>query len=194
MKIILPFFLLWVAVGPAVFAQCKIALDTVDEFDSTRLIAAKPVVLGYLVATGNVAEDLEGKEYVEEAKAIFSYGNEDKIRSFFLTLAVVERKFYMIDPDYNVWLKFVDGPIIQLLNVPEAGEFDRKILMWKYMHTCVVPLEYFHMMKNSLVEKIRIEYKDYKQTIALEEKQAKALQAAVKCVEERLSTTTQIKP
>lgn len=195
MKYILPFFMLLLAAPTSGFAQCKlIALDTLDEFDSTRLIATKPINIGYLVPTGNVAEDIEGKETVEEGKAIFSFGNENNIRSFFLTLAVVERKFYMIEADYNVYLKFVDGQIIKLLNVPADGEFERKILMWKYMHTCVVPLEYFHMLRNGLVEKIRIEYNGFKQTLVLEDKQAKALQAAVKCVEERLNNTAVLKP
>lgn len=195
MKYILPFFLLLLAANPSAIAQCKlIALDTIDEFDTTRLIATKPINIGYLVPTGNVAEDIEGKETVEEGKAIFSFGNENSIRSFFLTLAVVERKFYMIEADYNVYLKFVDGQIIKLLNVPADGEFDRKILMWKYMHTCVVPLEYFHMLRNGLVEKIRIEYNGFKQTLVLEDKQAKALQDAVKCVEERLNTSAVLKP
>ena len=168
------------------FSQCKIAMDVTDEFDTTRTIATEPFVLGFLVASGNVTEDLEGQEAVEEAKAIFSFSNEKNIRSFFLTLGVVERKFHMIEPDYNVWLKFVDGPVIKLLNVPDEGEFDRKVLMWKYVHTCVIPLEIFHMMKNGKVEKIRIEYMDYKKTIVLEEKQQTVLQSAVKCVEERL--------
>lgn len=195
MKYILPFFLLLLVANPSAIAQCKlIALDTIDEFDTTRLIASKPINIGYLVPTGNVAEDIEGKETVEEGKAIFSFGNENNIRSFFLTLAVVERKFYMIEADYNVYLKFVDGQIIKLLNVPADGEFERKILMWKYMHTCVVPLEYFHMLRNGLVEKIRIEYNGFKQTLVLEDKQAKALQDAVKCVEERLNTSAVLKP
>lgn len=176
------------ATGSKVAAQCKIALDQVDEFDSTRVVAAAPILLGYLVASGNVVEGIDGKEQVEEAKAIFSFANENKTRSFFLTLGVVERKFFLIEPGYNVWLKFKDGPVVQLLNVPDEGEFDNEILMWKYVHTCVVPLEYFHQLKNGLVEKIRIEYQDYKQTIVLEDRQQLALQAAVRCVEERLST------
>jgi hypothetical protein len=194
MKYILPMFLL-LALGYSAKAQCKlIALDTVDDFDSTRLIATKPFNIGYLVASGNVAEGLDGQETVEEGKAIFSFGNENNIRSFFLTLAVVERKFYLIDADYNVFLKLKDGQILKLLNVPADGEFDRKIMMWKYMHTCVVPLEYFHALRNGLVEKIRIEYNGYKQTLVLEDKQAQALQDAVKCVEERLNKTVAVKP
>jgi hypothetical protein len=194
MKYILPMFLL-LALGYSAKAQCKlIALDTVDDFDSTRLIATKPFNIGYLVASGNVAEGLDGQETVEEGKAIFSFGNENNIRSFFLTLAVVERKFYLIDADYNVFLKLKDGQILKLLNVPADGEFDRKIMMWKYLHTCVVPLEYFHALRNGLVEKIRIEYNGYKQTLVLEDKQAQALQDAVKCVEERLNKTVAVKP
>lgn len=194
MKYRLSFFAI-LAFSVLATAQCKlIALDTVDEFDSTRLIAAKPLNIGYLVASGNVAEDLSGQQTVEEGKAIFSFGNENNIRSFFLTLAVVERKFYMIEADYNVYLKMVDGQILKLLNVPADGEFDRKILMWKYLHTCVIPLEYFHALRNGLVEKIRIEYNGFKQTLVLEEKQAKLLQDSVRCVEERLVATSSAKP
>ena len=176
-------------------AQCNIAIDEHDEFDSTRLVATQPMNIGYLVASGNVPEDLEGKDYVEEAKALFSYSDEKNIRSFFLSIMVAERKFFMIDKDFNVFLKFKDGPIVPLLNVPEHGEFDRDILMWKYLHTCVVPLEVFHALKNGLVEKIRINYKNYKKTIELEGDQQLALQEAVRCVEERLQKElTGIKP
>ena len=195
MKYFLPFFLLLLTASPKAAAQCKlIAIDQVDEFDSTRVIATKPFNIGVLTPSGNMAENLEGQQLVEEGKAIFSFGNEHNIRSFFLTLAIVERKFYMIEADYNVYLKFVDGPIIQLLNVPEDGEFDRKVLMWKYVHTCVVPLEYFFMLRDGLVEKIRIEYNDFKETIVLDGKQAKSLQDAVKCVEERLNSGPVVKP
>lgn len=181
------FFLAFLfSLSTSVGAQCEVAIDEVDEFDSTRLVASHPMNLGFLVISGNVAEDLEGKEYVEEAKAIFSFSNEKNIRSFFLTLGVVERKFRSINSDYNVYLKFVDGTIMKLFNAPEDGEFDREILMWKFMHTCVVPMEIYHMMKNEKVEKIRINYKNYKKTIVLEEDQQTALQEAVKCVEQKL--------
>ncbi|TAK37232.1 MAG: hypothetical protein EPO28_12405 [Saprospiraceae bacterium] len=175
-------------------AQCKIALDTLDQFDTTRLIAAAPVVLGYLVPTGALAEDLDGNIYAEEAKAIFSYADENNIRSFFLTLGVIEHKFHMIDKGYTVMIKYVDGPIQQLLNVPDDPEFDRDLIMWKFMHTCVIPLEVFHMMKNTRVEKIRIVYDGYKSTIVLSEAQQIALQNAVKCVEEALREKLPVRP
>ena len=167
-------------------AQCNIAIDETDEFDSTRLVATQPMNLGFLIVSGNVPENLEGKEYVEEAKAIFSYSDEKDIRAFFLTLGVVERKFHTIESDFNVFIKFTDGNIFKLFNAPEAGVFDRDVLMWRFLHTCVVPMEIFHMMKNEKVEKIRINYKNYKKTIVLEEEQQVALQEAVKCVGQKL--------
>ncbi len=168
-------------------AQCKIALDTIDEFDSTRLIASAPISIGFLVPTGALAEDLEGEIYAEEAKVIFSYANEKNIRSFFLTLGVLEHKFHMIQNDYTVYLKFAGGPIIKVYNEPDDPEFDRDLIMWRYIHTCVIPLDIFHLMRMMPVEKIRIVYDDYKSTIVLSEQQQQALQQAVLCVAERLA-------
>lgn len=173
--------------GAVVSAQCNIALDTLDEFDSTRLIAAAPVTLGYLVPTGALAEDLEGEIYAEEAKAIFSYANENNIRSFFLTIGVIEHKFHMIENDYTVYLKFASGPILKVYNEPDEPEFNRDLVMWKMVHTCVIPIDIFHMMKRDKVEKIRIVYNDYKSTIVLSPAQQDALQKSVLCVEERLN-------
>ncbi|HHM20391.1 MAG TPA: hypothetical protein ENJ20_00080 [Bacteroidetes bacterium] len=184
---LLPLFLSVLYCCPSMMAQCNIALDQYDEFDSTRLVATQPMNIGYLIVSGNVPENLEGKEYVEEAKVLFSYSDEKNIRSFFLSIMVAERKFYMINEGFNVMLKFKEGPIVVLFNDPENGEFDRNILMWKYLHTAIVPLEVFHALKNDLVEKIRINYKNYKKTIELEESQQKALQQAVRCVEQRLN-------
>lgn len=186
--------LLSLAAAPDLTAQCKIALDTLDAFDSSRIIAAKPVTLGFLVPTGNVEEGLEGKQQVEQAKAIFSYATQTDTTSFFLTLGVVERKFFLTQTDFNVLLLFADGNIISLLNVPDQPEFDRDILMWKYVHTCVVPMDAFQMLKNTPLDKIRIVYPGFKQTIALEAPQQQALEQAVLCVEERLLSRMILKP
>lgn len=194
MKKIHLLLLLSLAAAPELPAQCKIVLDTLDEFDTSRIIAAKPLNIGFLVPTGNVEEGLEGKQQVEQAKAIFSYATENDINSFFLTLGVVERKFYLTETDFNVHLLFADGNITSLLNVPDQPEFDRGILMWKYVHTCVVPMEVFQMLKNTPLEKIRIAYPGFKQTIALEPKQQKALEQAVLCVEERVLSRMNLKP
>ena len=174
--------------------QCAIALDTLDDFDTTRIVAAEPVNLGFLVPTGNVEEELGGRQEVEEAKAIVSFADEQRIQSFFLTLGVVERRFYLTEPEYTVLLLFEDGNIMKLFNVPDQPEFDRDLLMWKYVHTCVVPQEIFRMLKHTAVEKIRILYKDYKQTIVLEPPQRTALQEAVLCVEERVLAGMTVRP
>jgi hypothetical protein len=165
-----------------------IALDTLDEFDTTRLIASKPMKWGFLVPTEALAANLEGNTYTDEAKAIFSYADENKTRSFFLTIAVVEREFHMIENDFTVFLKFTDDALVKLFNVPAKPEFNRDILMWEYVHTCVVPFDIFHMLKNVPLEKVRINYKNYKATIVLEEKQQEDLLQAVRCVEERLNS------
>ncbi len=166
---------------------CPIALDTLDEFDSTRLIATQPIPIGFLVPTRNLTAELEGETLTEEAKALFSYAEStDNVRSFFLTLVVTEHKVRQIEPGMNVFLKFDNGQVYKLYNVPDRGELNRDIIMWLYQHTCVVPLEIYHLMKFAQVEKIRINYKGYKRTIALEPDQRKALQDAVLCVEQRL--------
>ncbi|MEY3051506.1 MAG: hypothetical protein RLY31_1291 [Bacteroidota bacterium] len=180
--------------GAEVYGQCAIALDTLDDFDTTRIVAAAPVNLGFLVPTGNVEDELAGRQEVEEAKAIFSFANEKRIQSFFLTLGVVERRFYLSEPDYSVLLLFEDGNVMRLFHVPDQPVFDRELLLWKYVHTCVVPQEIFRMLKHTAVEKIRILYKDYKRTVVLEKHQQEALREAVRCVEEQVLAGMTVRP
>lgn len=171
----------------ALFSQCEVAIDTLDDFDSTRLIATFPIKLGYVMATRNLTEDLDGKTYTDEAKAVFTYAeSEDRIRSFFLTIVMADYDLLKIENDYNILIRFTDGQIIQLYNVPDKPELNRDILMWMYQHTCVIPLEIFHAMKNKTIEKIRINFDNAKRTLVLEEPQQLELQEAVKCVEEKI--------
>ncbi len=168
-------------------AQCEIAIDTTDEFDTTRMIASLPIEIGNLIPTKNLSEDLDGKPLADEAKVMVSYAESEKrVRSFFLTLAVIEHRFLRIEKGQNVFLKLSNGQIVKLYNVPDNGELNRDIIMWQYQHTCVIPLEVYHLLKNNFVEKIRINYLQAKRTIVLDEQQQLALQEAVKCVEERL--------
>ena len=173
---------------------CEVALDTIDEFDTTRMIATLPIKIGFLVPTKNLSEDLQGETVTDEAKVVFSYAESaNRIRSFFLTLVVVEHQYLNISNDMNVLLKLTNGQIIKLYNVPDKAELNRDIIMWMYQHTCVVPLETYHILKNEKVDKIRINYDNYKRTIVLEPDQQQALQDAVTCVEERLRRTA-VKP
>lgn len=171
----------------AVELPCQIAIDTLDEFDTTRMIATLPINVGYLVPTKNLTIDAEGKQVTDEAKVVFSYAESaDNIRSFFLTLAVVEHQFLNIKNDFNVVFKLGNGQLVEIYNVPDRAELNREIIMWTYQHTLIIPLEVYHILKNETVEKIRINYEGYKRTITLEEDQQAKLQRAVQCVEERL--------
>ncbi len=166
---------------------CQLALDTYDEFDSTRMIATLPIKIGFLVPTKNIAEDFGGKNLTDEAKVVFSYAeSEENIRSFFLSLVVVEHQFLNIENDFNVFFKLENGQLVNIYNVPDRAELNKEIIMWMYQHTCVIPLEVYHILKNEKVEKIRINYEGYKRTITLEPDQRQALQDAVICVDNRL--------
>lgn len=166
---------------------CQLALDTVDEFDSTRMIATLPIKIGFLVPTKNLAEDFGGKNLTDEAKVVFSYAeSNDNIRSFFLSLVVAEHQFLTIENGLNVYFKLENGQLVNIYNVPDRAELNKEIIMWMYQHTCVIPLEVYHILKNEKVEKIRINYEGHKRTITLEPDQRQALQDAIQCVDKRL--------
>ena len=166
---------------------CYISVDTYDEFDSTRMIATQPIEIGFLVPTKNLAKNLQGEKVTDEAKAIFSYAEGvNNIRSFFLTLSVVEHKYLKIENGFNVTLKMENGQLVELYNVTDRAELNKDIIMWMFQHTLVIPLEAYHILKNEKVEKIRINYDTYKRTIDLETNQQESLQNAVRCIERRL--------
>lgn len=166
---------------------CLLALDTFDEFDSTRMIATEPIKIGFLVPTKNLAEDFGGKNLTDEAKVVFSYAeSEENVRSFFLSLVVVEHQFLNIENDFNVYFKLESGQLVNVYNVTDRAELNKDIIMWMYQHTLVIPLEIYHILKNEKVEKIRVNYEGFKRTITLEPDQQQALQDAIICVDKRL--------
>lgn len=174
---------------------CRIAVNAFDEFDSTRLVTTESLDLGYLVPTQNLVEELDGKTVTEEAKAIFTYAEgTNRIRSFFLTIVTTEYDYLKIENGENVYLKLTNGKLVKLYNVPDNGELNRDIIMWMYQHTCVVPLEIYHLLKNEKVEKIRINYENSKKTIVLDEKQQIELQQLVLCIEAALKGESVLKP
>lgn len=187
-RVLPPFFRAWLipftwalAVSLA-YGQCKPAMDEVDAFDSTRTVAAKPVNIGYLIPSN--FETANGPKMIEEAKLLFSFSENDSIRSFFLTVAVQEREFLRIDNDFNVLLLLDDEQVIATMNVSDQGVFDPATNMRLYQHTCVVPLDLFFALTHLKVAKIRINYRTYKHTIDLSERQRTELREAVRCVGE----------
>lgn len=163
-------------------AKCDLAVSTIDEFDSTRLVVAKPISIGYSIASQFETEN--GPLMIQEGKALFSYTENDSINCFFLTLAMAERNYLTIEEGENVLIKLSDGRVLALYNVPDKGEFDKKTNMRIYQHTCIVPLDVFYALTYNTIERIRIEYKGFKKTLEILPEQQKAILESARCVGE----------
>lgn len=160
--------------------QCEYPIDTIDEFDSTRLVAYEPINIGYMIPS-NVVTD-EGPLMIEEAKLMFTFTQNDTLDAFFLTLAVPEYEYHSIKQGFNVLFKLNNGQIISLLNMPDQGAFDRKTNMRIYQHTLVVPLDLFYNLTHHTIEKIRINYPSRKHTLTLSPEQQETVRESVRCI------------
>lgn len=162
--------------------KCDLAVSTIDEFDSTLLVVAKPINIGYTIASQYETE--KGPLMIEQGKALFSYTENDSISCFFLTLATAERNYLSIEEAENVLIKLSDGRVLALYNVPDKGVFDKKTNMRVYQHTCIVPLDLFYALTYNTIERIRIEYKGFKKTLEILPEQQKAILESARCVGE----------
>ena len=174
------FFLLLLILSTNLSAQCELAIDEIDEFDSLRIVASHPVSFGYLIPS--LFETMDGPSMIEEGKAIMMYSQNDSVNSFFLTLAIPEYSLQPIKSGYNVLMKLSDGEVITFYNVPDNGTFDKTTNMRLYQHTCVIPLDMYYRLTFSTIEMIRIEYKKAKRTFKLSEEQQLAIREAFQCV------------
>lgn len=170
----------------SLWGQCEeLIYDQVDEFDSTRVVTAPSVNIGYMVPSN--FQTIEGFKMVEEAKAIFGFTRQDSVNSFFIILAVAEREYLSTEVGDNVLLKLVIEDyeeVVGFYTVPDKGVFDAETNMRIYHHSCIVPLDAFYRMASAKIEKIRVYYKDTKRTITLTSQQQAAVQQAVRCVGE----------
>ncbi len=162
------------------YAQCDTAIDFVDDFDSTRMIATATRNIGYQVPS--LFETDEGYTFIEEAKVLFSFSQNDTLDAVFMTLAVPEYKYHKIEPARNVGLKLKTGQIIWLLNIPDRGTFDRETNMRIYLHTCALPLDVFYNLLLNPIEKIRVAYADYNHDITLLPDQQEGIKADLNCL------------
>lgn len=163
------------------YAQCDLAYDAVDEFDSTRLVLAKPVNIGYMIPS--LYEEVEGPKMIEEGKLVFSYAeSEDSLVSFFLTLALPEYEYLEIDEGGTVLLSLTDSMVVTLYNFPDKGAFDKNTNMRLYQHTCLVTVNNFYKLLYFDIEKIRVRYRTKKRTITLSPAQREAFKNNVRCV------------
>lgn len=161
-------------------AQCDLALEEIDDFDSTRIISAYPTSIGNLVPS--LFETADGPLFIPEAKIMFTFSENDSIKSFFITLAIPEYEYQPIEKNYNVYLKLSDGGVVRLYNVPDRGTFDRKTNMRLYQHTCIVPLDLFSRFTFSFIEKIRVSYKFQDRDFDLTAKQQEEIRESIQCV------------
>lgn len=161
-------------------AQCDLALNEVDEFDSTRVISAAPISIGNIIPS--MYETADGPLFIDEAKIMFTFSENDSLKSFFITLAIPEYEYQPIEKGFNVYLKLSDGGVVRLYNVPDNGKFDRHTNMRLYQHTCVVPLDYFSRFTFSFIEKIRVSYKFQNRDFDITPEQQEALRESVQCV------------
>ncbi len=162
--------------------QCEYPIDTIDRFDSTRLIVFEPITIGYMVPNQVLEE--EGPGLVEEAKVLFIYTENDSINSFFFTFATAERDYHRIETGRTVWLMLSNEQIVELYNIPDRGTFDPKNNMRIYQHTCVVPIDLFYNLTHHTIQMIRINYNGYKKTIKLLPDQQEKVREAVRCIGE----------
>ncbi len=166
------------------FAQCEIAYDYLDDFDSTRVVTSQSISIGYLIPSK--FETVEGAKMVEEAKMLFGFTREEKASTFFITLVTQEREVFTIKEGHNVLLKLVTEGVEQVVglynNPVTRGEFDPQTNLRKYHHTCLVPLDVFYRLANANIEKIRIKYEGFKKTITLLPEQQQAIKDAVRCI------------
>ncbi len=169
------------------FTQCdSLLIDITDDFDSTRLVAARAINIGYLVPSQ--FETIDGFKMIEEAKVLFSFTQNDTLDAFFMTLAVQEREYRKIRSGTNVLLALSNKKIVGLLNLPDKGVFDRTTNMRRYLHTTVIPYDQVFNLAYNTIKKIRIEYEGgYKHDIVILPEQAEMIKEQILCVAERLN-------
>jgi hypothetical protein len=170
----------------ALSAQCEFAQDTIDPFDSTRLVMSKPISIGLLIPS--LYETVEGPKIIDEAKAAFSFVEDDQsdINAFFLTIVAAEYDYLSIESGKNVIIAFEDSTAVSLLNFPDRGQFSQATNMRMYQHTCVVPIDLYYRMAYSGIKGIRIRYADKKRTILLSKEQQEQIKEAVRCAGEAI--------
>jgi hypothetical protein len=190
----------------ALHAQCNFAINEFDDFDSTHTVVTKAINIGYLIPSNFQTAD--GYKMIEEAKAMFTFTQNDTLNAFFLVIGLAEREFLSVEEGFNVILKIeslkdtvdlgqevpkVDPgddtkgtDLIGLYTVPDRGAFDRNTNMRLYTHTCLVPLDHVFTLSYAGIEKIRINYKNTRHTITLNKEQQAAIKKAVQCVAEAM--------
>jgi hypothetical protein len=180
------FFLLFI-LPFGLSAQCDLAINEIDPFDSTLVVSSNPMHIGGFIPSK--FETIEGPKIIEEGEVLFSFAESDQgdsIKSFFLTIAAPEYNYEPIENGQNVLLALSDSSVIALHNFPDKGTFDKTINMRLYQHSCVVPVDTYYRLTYLKIKGIRIRYQNKKRTFFLTEKQQEALLQSIICVGEEV--------
>lgn len=166
-----------------VSGQCTSVKVETDAFDSTRIIFDKPINIGGLVTSNFEVED--GNKMIEEAKLLVTFAENDSLESFFLTVALMEWDYQVLESGENVFLLLENGSIIKLNNVEDRGILDKKTNMRRYEAVCVLPIDLYYALAHFKTDKIRLQYKSgIKRTVSLFTEQQKKFQQTIRCVGE----------
>jgi hypothetical protein len=166
-----------------IHAQCSLAVNEVDPFDSTRLISSSPIHIGHFIPS--LLETVQGPKIIEEAEWMFSFSQSDRperINAFFMTIAAAEYKYQPIEEGLNVLLALEDSTVVALHNFPDKGTFDKSTNMRIYQHTAVVPVDTYYRLSQLKIIGIRIRYQNKKRSFFLLPEQQEAIQEAIRCV------------
>ena len=167
--------------------QCDSLIYDIDPFDSTYIVAAPHVNIGFTIPSNY--QTLEGFKMIEEGKVLFSYTGNDTIGTLFLTLALAERNFHTIESETKeqVLVMLESGRIEGLLNFSDRGTFDSGTNMRIYTHTCALPLDMLYLLSVDPIAKFRVYYDGgYKRTIELTPQQKLQVAASLQCIGEEM--------
>lgn len=179
------FFILALSILPIyeVSGQCSTVKVETDAFDSTRIILDKPINIGGLVSSNFEIE--EGNKMIEEAKLLVTFAEKDSLEAFFLTFALMEWEYQVLEAGQNVFLLLENESVLKLNNVEDRGTLDKKTNMRRYEAVCVLPVDLYYALSLYKVNKVRIQYKSgLKRTVSVFSDQQKKLQNSIKCVGE----------
>lgn len=167
----------------ALSAQCDFAVNEVDPFDSTHLVALQPISVGYKIPSQYTGDD-GNLTMIDQGKVLITYTENDSISGFFFTLALVERGYYSTKDGVQIGLLLSDDRVFWLPNFPDQGEFDSNTNMRIYQHTCVLPMDVYYALTFHKVKMIRVMYPGFKKTLEILPEQQDDIREALRCVGE----------
>lgn len=164
-------------------AQCDYAVDEIDPFDSTHLVALQPISVGYQIPSQYTGDD-GNLTMIDQGKILITHTENDSISGFFFTLALVERDYYSTKDGVQIGLLLSDDRVFWLPNFPDKGEFDSSTNMRIYQHTCVMPLDIYYALTFHKIKMIRVMYPGFKKTLEVLPEQQDEIREAFRCVGE----------